>query len=419
MTNHDNPARDPERGVVGTADPKTGIFRHGFGLKGDVAANIAGDYLCPVVERLKAAGYHLDLGPLQIHLAREFGFCYGVDKAVDYSYQTRRMFPDRRIFLTTEIIHNPSVNKRLLDMGVQFLNGQYKGTTTVDDLTPEDVVILPAFGASVQEIERLRARGVTLVDTTCGSVIHVWKRVEKYAGEGFTAVIHGKYSHEETIGTSSRVTQYPGGSYVVVRDKLEARLLCDHITGKVPAAVILDRFARAVSPGFDPGRDLVRVGVANQTTMLSSESLEIAGMIRDALAERYGADQLDGHFRNFDTICSATQERQDAMHTMCALGLDLIIVVGGFNSSNTGHLVEIAATYAPAYHIEDASYLVSATELRHKRPGAAGIDTERNWLPPLPLRIGFTGGASTPNRAVGQAIQRMVELCGLSLKETE
>ena len=408
-----------DKTLSGSADPKTGIFRHGFGMKEDVATSIASDYLCPIVERLKANDFQLDLGPLQIYLAREFGFCYGVDKAVDYSYQTRRMFPDRRIFLTTEIIHNPGVNARLRDMGVQFLNGQYKGTATVDDLSPDDVVILPAFGASVQEIEQLKARGVTLVDTTCGSVIHVWKRVEKYAREGFTAIIHGKYSHEETIGTSSRVTQYPGGTYIVVRNKEEAQTLCDYITGKVPAETIMNRFANAVSPDFDPARDLQRLGVANQTTMLSSESMEIAAMVRDALAERYGTEELDAHFRNFDTICSATQERQDAMLAMGQMNLDLVLVVGGFNSSNTGHLVEIAETYAPSYHIEDASYIVSANELRHKRPGAAGIDKALNWLPPLPLRIGFTGGASTPNRAVGQAIERVAELCGLSLNNPE
>jgi 4-hydroxy-3-methylbut-2-enyl diphosphate reductase len=399
---------------IGKPDAATGIYRHGFGLKSVVEQEITGDYTCSVIDLLKDNDYTLQLPGVEIHLAREFGFCYGVDKAIDYAYQTRRMFPEKRIFLTTEIIHNPRVNRRLLDMGILFLSGQYKGEVGYDDVVPEDVVILPAFGASVQEVEVLRQRGCTIVDTTCGSVIHVWKRVEKYAKEGFTAVIHGKYSHEETIGTSSHVTQFPGGQYIVVRDKEEAQLVCDFIRGTVPADVIRTKFARATLPGFDPERDLQRVGVANQTTMLSSESLEIAGMLKVAMVDRYGADQLDAHFRSFDTICSATQERQDAVQGLVAKKLDLILVVGGFNSSNTTHLIEIASQHTRAYHIEDVAHLVSRTELRHKHWDSQQVETVHNWLPPLPLRIGFTAGASTPNRAVGEVIERVVEFCGLT-----
>jgi 4-hydroxy-3-methylbut-2-enyl diphosphate reductase len=210
--------------MVGKRDAM-GTYRHGFGLKSQVQERITDDYYCPIIDQIKQHDFHLDLGPLQIHLAREFGFCYGVDKAVDYAYQTRRKFPDRRIFLTAEIIHNPGVNAKLHEMGIRFLSGKHRCEVAIDDLTPEDVVILPAFGASIQDVERLRARGCTLIDTTCGSVIHVWKRVEKYAREGFTAVIHGKYSHEETLGTSSRAMQYPTGRYLVVRDLKETRLL--------------------------------------------------------------------------------------------------------------------------------------------------------------------------------------------------
>jgi 4-hydroxy-3-methylbut-2-enyl diphosphate reductase len=416
VASKDSGSLDSLHGTAGQASaPQSGIYRHGFGLKDDVEASIEGDYHSGIVEELKKNDFHLDLGPLQLFLAREFGFCYGVDKAVDYAYQTRRMFPDRRIFLTTEIIHNPGVNRRLLDMGIGFLSGRYRSRVAFDDLTPEDVVILPAFGASVEEIDRLKAHGCTLVDTTCGSVIHVWKRVEKYAREGFTAIIHGKYQHEETIGTSSRVSRYPGGRYLVVRDQEEAQAVCDFITGKVSGDALAQRFASATSPGFDPRRDLVRVGVANQTTMLSSESLEIAGMFRDAMTERYGEEGHAEHFRTFDTICSATQDRQDAMHQLGTLGLDLILVVGGFNSSNTTHLVEIAATYTRAYHIEDASHIVSASEIHHKLWDRNISEAARDWMPPLPLRVGFTAGASTPNRAVGEVIARIVELCGLAL----
>jgi len=398
---------------IGKADPKTGIFRNGFGLKAAVQGDIEGDYQCLVIDRIKQADYEMTVGPLEIHLAREFGFCYGVDKAVDFAYQTRRRFPEKRIFLTTEIIHNPRVNRKLLDMGIAFLSGRYKGAVGYDDIAPEDVVILPAFGASVQEVEQLRKRGCTVVDTTCGSVIHVWKRVEKYAREGFTAIIHGKYSHEETIGTSSRVLQFEGGHYLVVRDKDEAQLVCDFITGKVAPEVISAKFGKAISPDFDPVRDLQRVGVANQTTMLSSESLEIADMLKVAMTERYGAEAIGEHFRSFDTICSATQERQDAVYAMAEKNLDLILVVGGFNSSNTTHLIEIAGHYCPAFHIEDVAHIVSADTLVHKPWNSSETETATGWLPKLPARIGFTAGASTPNRAIGEVIERVVTLYGL------
>lgn len=410
MSTETQDAAAPPSTVVGTADPKTGIFRHGFGLKSDVQGDIAADYHCEIVERLKANDYQLDLGPLTVYLAREFGFCYGVDKAVDYAYQTRRMFPDRRIFLTAEIIHNPGVNKRLEDMGIVFLNGRHRGDHTYDDVRPDDVVILPAFGASVGEVEQLRATGCTLVDTTCGSVVHVWKRVEKYAREGFTAIIHGKYDHEETFATSSRVSQFPGGRYLVVRDKAEAQMVCDFITGKVAADEITGKFGHAASESFDPVRDLQRVGVANQTTMLSSESLEIAGMLRRAMEERYGAEAVEQHFRNFDTICSATQERQDAIHELAAKQLDLILVVGGFNSSNTSHLIEIASGYTRAYHIEDVSQIVSRDEITHKIWNSTQSETAHDWMPPLPAKVGITAGASTPNRAIGQVVERLAEL---------
>lgn len=400
------------RSPIGKPDAATGIYRHGFGLKSDVLADISSDYTSDIIDCFRANNFEMHLDGLDLYLAREFGFCYGVDKAIDYAYQTRRRFPDRRIFLTTEIIHNPRVNRRLLDMGIRFLHGQYSDGVSYDDVQPEDVVLLPAFGASVAEVELLRKRGCTLVDTTCGSVIHVWKRVEKYAREGFTAVIHGKYSHEETIGTSSRVTQFENGHYIVVRDHDEARLVCDYIEGKIEPGHISSAFENAVSKGFNPELHLQRVGVANQTTMLSSESLEIADMLKQSIIKRYGEENLNQHFRSFDTICSATQERQDAVQDLVTRNLDLIMVVGGFNSSNTTHLVEIASQHTRAYHIEDVSHIISKQELRHKLWDKTEVETAFDWLEPRPRRIGFTAGASTPNRAVGNVIQRIVELLG-------
>lgn len=400
------------RSPIGKPDAATGIYRHGFGLKGDVSSDIESDYTSDIVDCFRANDFELHLEGLDLYLAREFGFCYGVDKAIDYAYQTRRRFPDRRIFLTTEIIHNPRVNRRLMEMGVQFLTGQYSKGLSYTDVEPDDVVLLPAFGASVKEVELLRERGCTLVDTTCGSVIHVWKRVEKYAREGFTAVIHGKYSHEETIGTSSRVTQFAGGHYIVVRDRDEAQLVCDFIEGKVTPDVITRTFPNAVSAGFEPEKHLQRVGVANQTTMLSSESLEIGEMLKAAMIRHYGEEHVNDHFRSFDTICSATQERQDAVQELVKRNLDLIIVVGGFNSSNTTHLIEIASQHTRAYHIEDVSQIISATELHHKLWDKTEMEIAYDWLTPEPKKIGFTAGASTPNRAVGNVIQRIVELLG-------
>lgn len=398
---------------IGKPDAKTGIYRHGFGLKGAVASDITSDYTSSVIDCFRQHAFHVKLDDqFEMYLAREFGFCYGVDKAIDYAYQTRRMFPEKRIFLTTEIIHNPRVNRKLMEMGILFLTGQYSEGLSYDDVNPDDVVLLPAFGASVSEVETLRKRGCTVVDTTCGSVIHVWKRVEKYAKEGFTAIIHGKYSHEETIGTSSRVTQFDGGHYLVVRDKDEAELVCNYIRGSVSSDQIASTFANGVSPGFDPVKHLEKVGVANQTTMLSSESLEIADMLKQAMTDRYGEPALGDHFRSFDTICSATQERQDAVQELIKLNLDLIIVVGGFNSSNTTHLIEIASQHTRAYHIEDVSHIISADEIRHQCCHTHEVKTASDWLPSLPLRVGFTAGASTPNRAVGDIIKRVAELSG-------
>lgn len=393
------------------------IIRRGFGLKDLVKDDLAADYRSQLVEAIRQRQFTLSAGDLAIRLAKEFGFCYGVERAVDYAYETRKQFPDRRIFLTNELIHNPRVNNRLRDMGIRFLHGSGDGDCPVDDLRPDDVVIIAAFGTPVAEMAQLQRKGCVLVDATCGSVIQVWKRVEQYAGEGFTAVVHGNYRHEETRATVSRASQYPDGKYIVVWDKAEAALVCRAVTDGCDAAAFLARFDGKTSPGFDPARDLARVGVANQTTMLSSESLEIAEMLRQAMIQRYGADALPAHFRSFDTICSATQDRQDAILGLVKSGLDLIIIIGGFNSSNTNHLCEIATQFTAAYHIDDAACIISAQEIRHKPAGQAQPIVTREWLPARPLTIGITAGASTPNRVIGDAIERVLACRGLALSQ--
>ncbi len=391
-------------------------FRKGFGLKGRIEAALTADYHSHVVDRIRQQGFVLALGDLTFKLAGEFGFCYGVDRAVEYAYETRSKFPGKRIFLVGEIIHNPHVNTKLRAMGVEFLARLEGGDFDVGAVTPNDVVILPAFGVTVRDFERLRALGCVLVDTTCGSVLNVWKRVDSYARDGFTAIIHGKHYHEETKATSSQVTKYAGGHYLVVRDMSEAREVCTYIEGRGSREQFLPRFAHEMSPGFDPDRDLVRVGVANQTTMLSGESLAIAAEVGKSMAQRYGTAALAEHFRTFDTICSATQDRQDAVLKLIAEPLDLMVVIGGYNSSNTTHLAAICQQKVPTYHVEDAACIDAEGGTIRFRPVDAQQEQRRSgWLPPGPRTIGITAGASTPNNKIGETIERIAAARGLTL----
>jgi 4-hydroxy-3-methylbut-2-en-1-yl diphosphate reductase len=389
-------------------------FRRGFGLKAEIEGRLTADYHSGVVERLRAHQYELTAGPLTFRLAKEFGFCYGVERAVDYAYETRHKFPDRRLYLVGEIIHNPHVNQKLSDMGVRFLARSEDGQFDFSPILPEDVVILPAFGVTVGDFDRLRTLGCVLVDTTCGSVLNVWKRVESYARDGFTAIIHGKHYHEETKATASQVTRHPGGRYLVVFNHDEARAVCDFIEQGGDSGALAERFGRAVSPGFDFEQDLVRVGIANQTTMLSGESLAIAREIGASMARRYGEAALAEHFRSFDTICSATQERQDAVVALLDQPLDLMIVVGGYNSSNTCHLAALVRSRGvPVFHIEDADAVdPAARTLRHQPIGTKQEAVATDWLGGARV-IGMTAGASTPNNKIGETIVRICETAGV------
>ena len=386
------------------------IFRKGLDLKREVAHVLAESYHSDLVASIKDAGFVFHDGRLTVHLAREFGFCYGVDRAVDYAYQARKRFPDRAVYLTGEIIHNPHVNDQLRAQDIRFLSDPGE---SLDRLTPEDVVILPAFGITIEMLQDLTGRGCTLVDTTCGSVLNVWKNVKRYADDGFTSVIHGKYWHEETRATASQALRAGQGRYIVVLDRAEAGIVCEHIRRGGPAGAFLERFGAAVSPGFDPDVHLQRIGCANQTTMLSSESLEIAGMFREAIEARYGTDEVDQRFRSFDTICSATQDRQDAVIALLdEQPLDLMIVIGGYNSSNTCNLARICAAKRPTYHIAEPDGLLSSTAIRHKPIGAREEVTTRGWLPAGDLRVGLTSGASTPDNHVDAVNRRLVALAG-------
>ncbi|HUG40273.1 MAG TPA: 4-hydroxy-3-methylbut-2-enyl diphosphate reductase [Longimicrobiales bacterium] len=398
-------------------------FRRGLGLKKEVQPVLDAEYHSAIVAQIKAAeGHTATFGDVTVKLAEEFGFCYGVDRAVDYAYQTAMKFPDRRIYLVGEIIHNPHVNQRMREMGITFIYPDPDGRFDFGDVRPEDVVILPAFGVTLHDFETLKGIGCILIDTTCGSVLNVWKRVDSYARDGFTAIIHGKYQHEETRATASQVNNH-GGRYVIVRNMDEARLLMDYIEAGRDALdrdALIAHFRDKASPDFDPDRDLVRVGAANQTTMLSTESLAIANAIGASLARRYGADATDEHFRSFDTICSATQERQDAVKKLMEDPPDIMIVIGGYNSSNTNHLAHLCREYARTYHISDATCIdPEAGTIRHKPELDADAPElrEESWLPAGPIAVGFTAGASTPNNKIGETLERLLATRGIGVPE--
>ena len=400
-------------------DPST-YFRKGFGLRAEVEDELAADYSGRLVDRMRAENHTLAVGDVTIRLAREFGFCYGVERAVEYAYQTRRKFPDRRIYLVGEIIHNPHVNARLREMGIAILlpaDGRFDFAA----VTPEDVVILPAFGVTIHDFETLRGIGCVLVDTTCGSVLNVWKRVESYARDGFTALIHGKHYHEETRATASQVRKQGDGAYLIVRDMPEARGVCDYIEGRATADALMARLGHAASPGFEPGRDLQRIGVANQTTMLARESLAIADEIGKAIERARGAAARASDFRTFDTICSATQERQDAVIELLREPLDVMVVIGGFNSSNTISLAALCAERVPTYHVESPEGIDPETATVHHR--LAGVhhreEDTSDWLSTGPVLLGITAGASTPNSKIGEAVVRILATRGLELPAIE
>jgi 4-hydroxy-3-methylbut-2-enyl diphosphate reductase len=384
-------------------------FQKGFGLRAEIRPQLRENYRSQIVDLMRANGFRLEAGGMTFLLAMEFGFCYGVERAVEYAYETVTKFPNRRIFLTGEIIHNPHVNTKLQRMGIQFLPNS---GNKYDEILKDDVVLIPAFGIPAADIDLLGKKGCIVVDTTCGSVLNVWKNVERYARADVTSVIHGKYEHEETEATFSRTTLFPGAHYLVIRDKKEAGYVCEYIANGGDKIDFMKRFEKAVSKDFDPERHLERIGLANQTTMLSSESLEIAEMMRVAMSRRYGDEEMATRFYSFDTICSATQDRQDAVRQIENEKPDLMIVIGGYNSSNTNNLAKIAAGFTRAYHVEDAAGILNAGEIRHKPAGSKEEILTRDWFPVDAKVIGITAGASTPNNQIGETIERIVSFRG-------
>ena len=378
--------------------------RRGFGRADEVAGSLEQAYQSSLIGSIRDNDYRLSHGRLNVRLAEAFGFCWGVERAVAMAYETRKHYPEERIWITNEIIHNPSVNDHLREMNVEFIDVD-EGVKDFSGVASGDVVILPAFGATVQEMQLLNERGCHIVDTTCPWVSKVWNTVEKHKKHTFTSIIHGKVKHEETLATSSFA-----GTYLVVLDLKEAQMVADYILGKGDRDAFMAKFVNACSRGFDPDRDLQRLGVANQTTMLKSETEEIGRLFERTMLSKYGPTAINEHFLAFNTICDATQERQDAMFSLVDEPLDLMVVIGGYNSSNTTHLQEIAVSRGiRSFHIDTPERISADNSIEHKPLGHELI-REMNFLPAGPVTVGITSGASTPDRAVEQVIQRLISL---------
>ncbi len=378
--------------------------RRGFGSPSKRTQALEKAYQSSLIGSIRDNGSVMKHGRLQVKLAEAFGFCWGVERAVAMAYETRRHYPNERIWITNEIIHNPSVNDHLRLMNVRFISAE-AGIKDFSGVSDGDVVILPAFGATVQEMQLLHERGCHIIDTTCPWVSKVWHTVEKHKKHTFTSIIHGKFKHEETLATSSFA-----GTYLVVLDLAEAQYVAEYILGKGNSKDFMKRFAKACSPGFNPDKDLQRIGVANQTTMLKSETEEIGRLFERTMLEKYGPQVLNDHFLSFNTICDATEERQSAMFSLVDEPLDLLVVIGGFNSSNTTHLQEIAMSRGiRSFHIDTPERIGEDNTINHK-PLDKDLIIEKDFLPAGKVNVGITSGASTPDRAVEHVIQKLIEL---------
>lgn len=385
-----------------------------------VQEHVESHYRSPVVEYLRHTGRPLTAGGVTVKLAKAFGFCYGVERAIDLAYAATKVedFRGRNIYLIGEIIHNPDVNEQLKDMDIITIH-EVDGEYPLDHVTSEDVVIVPAFGTQIKVMGRLKEIGCQTVDTTCGDVMKVWRRIKQYVSEGVTSIIHGKAWHEETKATSSRAVSENGSSqYLVVYTLDETDYVCDYIRKGGDKEEFLKKFEGAYSDGFDPDVHLRAVGVANQTTMMRGETEEVQRRFKAAIEDRYGEKKLDEHFRFFDTICGATQERQDALQVMLDNEkMDLLLVVGGYNSSNTTHLAEMGEHLLPTYFIKNSTKLLSADQIEHFNQHENHENVDSNWLPEGDVVVGITAGASCPNNLIEETIQRLYEFRGVSVED--
>jgi 4-hydroxy-3-methylbut-2-enyl diphosphate reductase len=354
----------------------------------------------------------IDFGPVRFKIARHFGFCFGVEQAIEIAYEALEENPDKRIFLLSEMIHNPHVNDDLRERGIQFLRTT-KGEQLIpfDELTPDDVVIIPAFGTTLEVEQELEERGVDTetYDTTCPFVEKVWRKSSQIGDEDYSIVVHGKRYHEETRATFSHAKEE--GPVVVVRDMDEAEQLAAVIRGEKDAEFFYDYFDDKYSEGFDPERDLQKLGVVNQTTMLAEETAAIADLMREAMMDRYGESNVKEHFADTsDTLCYATNENQNATKALIEDGADLGIIVGGYNSSNTSHLVELCEDHMPTYFIRDAGEFDAPSEIHHFDVHAQEEVATENWFPAddTPVEVLLTSGASCPDALLDEVIRKIV-----------
>ncbi len=353
----------------------------------------------------------LDLGPVRFLIPRHFGFCYGVENAIDIAYRTVEENPGRNIYLLSEMIHNPTVNKDLEARGVRFLF-ETDGTEriSIETLSPDDIVIVPAFGTTIAVQKQLEGQGINpyQYDTTCPFVIKVWKRGKQLGSKGYSLVIHGKYQHEETRATFSHSSQE--APCVVVLNTEEAHILADIMLAKRPRSDFQKYFGMKCTDGFDPMEDMKRIGVINQTTMLATETREVMQILRDAVREKFGTSSVEMHFADTtDTLCYATNENQSATYGLMDERADLALVVGGYNSSNTMHLVELLEERFPTCHIRDASEIKSRSEIHHFNQWSKEVEQTRNWMPKAaePVTIAITSGASCPDALVDEVLLKV------------
>jgi 4-hydroxy-3-methylbut-2-enyl diphosphate reductase len=366
-------------------------------------------YRCELVEELRSTGSKV-VGDVTLLIPKSLGFCWGVDRALAMVQEARVEYGARPMWLISSIIHNPRVNADLREQGIGFLRGEYSPEGAWENLSENDVVIVPAFSATVEDMNHLRDRGVAIVDTTCPWVIKPHKRTLRYVKEGFTTVIHGTVGHEETEATCSLILS-EGGHFVVVYSIQEAECLAAFIEGEANADELVGSLrSGSFSLGFDFDAHMQHLGVINQTTMLASESRAIGERLRVALSNRDGEAELENNFRDFDTICRATQDNQDAAAVVAEKNPDLYIVVGGYDSSNTKNLARVGQRLGvPSFHIEGPHCLGKQIEYRHRSSGE--ILQRGNWLPSVrPLTVAFSAGASTPDTLLGEVIERLLEL---------
>lgn len=353
----------------------------------------------------------LDFGPIQVLVARHFGFCYGVENAIEIAYKAVEENPGKSIYLLSQMIHNPKVNADLQAMGVQFImDTQGNQFIPWDAISEEDVVIIPAFGTTLEVEKRLAEKGVELrkYDTTCPFVTKVWKQSEKLGKQDYTVIIHGKHKHEETRATFSHSSQH--AKSIVVRDMEEAELLGAFMLGQMELDQFHEAFSNQVSYGFNPKEDLERVGVVNQTTMLASDTLAIADYFKAVMVDKFGESEIKNHFADTrDTLCYATNDNQQATFGLLEEKADLALVVGGFNSSNTSHLVELCEKKLPTFFISSAEELVSESKIRHFDYKNKQMLSSKDYMPTKnPLRVILTSGASCPDAVVDGVLDRLL-----------